>query len=743
MSYRVSEIAKDMGVDVVEVLASARRRGVKHVHITSLFGRMDKEEIAKQVEKDIKDGIIVIKGQPKSIPSEALVETKALSTQGAAPQKFDDIKPVQYQETFNIPSSQIHEQNVRLNLDKHFPFCTLSNILIFNAEKARFSEETDPDEQQTWRSDYAIEVDHLLHQSSGGIDTLFVVECKNQLINVEQDGWFAVYKSGRKEITRQSIRHCDALRAYVNPLSLGRKLKIEVIIVSSEARQSYDRINIHDDTTIHLIAKTNLISFIKERLEKSFLKVSQSDILQLIRLGIPSSETGHPELSNALAYIDRCRRNIDKEMYQAFKPTRGKWAINGSAGMGKSVLLSYSLCVFSSNYHIAIDQKKNRKDLKDFAQKSYELQLPPISERKVEAYALKEKQRQVISDLYQRFAKEFNELTGFQHISFRRPMIKIWNGKISDECNVLLIDEAHDLTQEDGAYLSKWLEEVGKNRYLLIACDRHQRLRLVGKDKSIIQGLTFSGKTKKLRLNYRNPFAVYAASLGLMFRWFEKSGPKVIPKRDDLINGFGFDVKKYGEPEIILSMKNDSHPGNSWSNCVDLFSSPDAAYSKLKGGGFKPKDVLWVRFSDENEHFDYEKLSEFTYHNLNCEESNLLVDKYIKGQDFPIVVIEGLSERMSNFQNEESEEIMWKCRKELYICTSRATAFLFLVLPDGMAHRSPEGNEFEKIVKDLSTHLKDEKGFARNWQFSISYPEDKDNRTMDVFSDTDEAADAQ
>lgn len=192
------------------------------------------------------------------------------------------------------------------------------------------------------------------------------------------------------------------------------------------------------------------------------MKVSQSDILHLVRLGIPSSETGHPELSNALVYIDRCRRNIDHEMYQAFRPTSERWAINGSAGMGKSVLLSYSLCVLSSNYHIAIDQKSNLKSLNDFAGKANELQLPPIGQRKVEAYALKEKQLQVIRDLYHRFTREFSELTNLQHISFRRPLIKLWNGKISEDCNVLLIDEAHDLTQEDAAFLKAWLSKDGE-----------------------------------------------------------------------------------------------------------------------------------------------------------------------------------------------------------------------------------------------------------------------------------------
>lgn len=738
MSFRPEKIAEEMGISIQDVVNAAHRKGFRYVHNLSYLDRLTKKDIIEQIKSDIKNGKITKKELGNRPPENPPVVLRNGGAQNEPNQRDEEQRGAAYQENTRIPSSRLFEQEIRHNLDINFPFCTLSSVVIFNAEKARFSDEVEPGEWQTWKSDYAVEFDHLLHQSAGDEDILFVIECKNQLINYHNGQWFVTYDGRPKDVLKQARRHCDALRAYVNPLSLGRKLKLEVFAVSSGLNQTSHKTIIDKDTTFNVIAKTNLVSYLKKEFKNKFQKVSQSDILQLLRLGVPSLETGHPELANALAYIDRCRRNIDKEMYQAFKPTSEKWAINGSAGMGKSVLLSYSLCVFSSNYQIAIGQEDNRKHLKDFTEKSNELQLPPISERKVEAYALKEKQRQVISDLYQRFTREFNELTNLQHISFRRPMIKIWNGKISDDCNVLLIDEAHDLSQADGAYLNEWLEKEGKNRYLLIACDRHQRLRLVGKDKAIIEGLNFSRKTKKLRLNYRNPFAVYAASLGLMFRWFESSGPKVIPKRDDLINGFGFDVKRYEQPEIVLSMKNDSHPGNSWSNCVDLFSSPDAAYSKLKGGGFRPTDVLWVRFSDENEHFDYEKLSEFTYHNLNCEESSLLVDKYIKGQDFPIVVIEGLSDKMSNYQNDESEEIMWKCRKELYICTSRATAFLFLVSPQADDQRSVEAAEFQKIVKDLSSPVKDVNGFVRNWQFAISWPNQDDKRDMDVFSDTEE-----
>ena len=97
---------------------------------------------------------------------------------------------------------------------------------------------------------------------------------------------------------------------------------------------------------------------------------------------------------------------------------------------------------------------------------------------------------------------------------------------------------------------------------------------------------------------------------------------------------------------------------------------------------------------------------------------------------------------MSNYQNDESEEIMWKCRKELYICTSRATAFLFLVSPQANDQRSIIASEFQKIVKYLSSPVKDDNGFVRNWQLAISWPNQDDIRDMDVFSDTDEASGA-
>ena len=44
---------------------------------------------------------------------------------------------------------------------------------------------------------------------------------------------------------------------------------------------------------------------------------------------------------------------------------------------------------------------------------------------------------------------------------------------------------------------------------------------------------------------------------------------------------------------------------------------------------------------------------------------------------FPIVVIEGFSDDINDWKDEEAEQLMWQRRRQLYICASRATTFLF------------------------------------------------------------------
>jgi len=373
----------------------------------------------------------------------------------------------------------------------------------------------------------------------------------------------------------------------------------------------------------------------------------------------------------------------------------------------------------------------------DFGATARELGIPPLGQRGVYAFALKEKQRGVIEVLYRRFVDEFSSLNQMSDLGIRRPTIRLWSGRIPDDCHVLVIDEAHDLPARHAKVVSDWLNTPGQPRYLVIACDRHQKLRLVGRDESIIDGISFSLKTKKLRLNYRNPFAVYAASLGLMFRWFATNGPKVIPTDDDLRNGFGFLVENSALADHkVLSMRNDAHPANYWSHTVSIFSSCHSALARLRPNRLSQQDVLWVRFSDEDDNFDYEQLSHFTYHNLNSPESVDLVDKYIKGQDFPVVVLEGFSDDINDWKDAAAEQLMWQRRRQLYICASRATAFLFIVARQDSSNLNMAAGELKNLVQQLSTPQTDLDKFNRTWRFTIT-PSDKIRR-MDVFSDVTE-----
>ena len=47
---------------------------------------------------------------------------------------------------------------------------------------------------------------------------------------------------------------------------------------------------------------------------------------------------------------------MDWALFDHFKPSIDKWAINGTAGMGKTVLLAYSACVLSCDYELKYDE---------------------------------------------------------------------------------------------------------------------------------------------------------------------------------------------------------------------------------------------------------------------------------------------------------------------------------------------------------------------------------------------------
>jgi hypothetical protein len=284
------------------------------------------------------------------------------------------------------------------------------------------------------------------------------------------------------------------------------------------------------------------------------------------------------------------------ELFNLFSPRARRWAINGAAGMGKSVLLAYTLFVFASDRRVTIsdpDQLDSRT-LEDFAARAAEIGLPPIPDRVIYAMARKDKQLDALRYYWDLFVERYSRLSDRLGLQIQQPIFQKWSGDIPEDCNVLLIDESHDLDPADQGLIASLLNAEETTRYLAIACDRHQKLRLVGTDAVLIEGLNFTNQTVKLRRNYRNPFPVYVAGLALMFRWLASSGPKVIPTGYQLKEEFGFNVapEERVAGRITLQSWNDSHPGNYWSFTTSTFFSCQDAYSQLGDGSLTNRDVL-------------------------------------------------------------------------------------------------------------------------------------------------------
>jgi hypothetical protein len=529
------------------------------------------------------------------------------------------------------------EQDVRSHLDKYFPCCTLSTIPIFRPDGSR---------ERT----VGYEIDHLIHVQSEMGDRLIIIECKdnrvfgdgpNESLTAE-GGWYVRYHDNpepKNVKSKQLENHSRALISYLR--GHERPLLIEAWCLSSYPTPRQTHLY---SPTIHfkLFGPEDCArELVRIKKEERVLRVEQSALLGELRKGFPVPNMGHPELNHAITYVSRSRNAIDLEMFGLFDPRPSLWAINGTAGMGKSVLLAYALFCFASNRWVRPGiANAIGWDLDDFSSKAESIGLPPQGKRVIYAMAQKEKQLRVLEQLWEKFVREYSVLDDGLSMRFQRPIFRRWSGEIDEDCNILLIDEAHDLDESSQETVRAWHQS--SSGYLAIACDRHQKLRLVGTDAPLIQGLSFSGKTTKLKRNYRNPFPVYATSLALMFGWMSKSGPKVIPTRNQLQNEFGFQVEEYSdEPggKIVVSNWNDSHPANHWSFTISAFFSCEDAHAQLAGAGLATRDVLWVRFGAETDGFDYEKLQKFTYHNCHTPESFDLVDKYVKGQDYPVVVI--------------------------------------------------------------------------------------------------------
>ena len=625
------------------------------------------------------------------------------------------------------------EQKIGDFLRQRFPCRVLSNISLFSPTRFRQHET------------FGYEIDHLLHVRQDGEQRLVIVECKGSPVRVAGGKWLAPTLTGEKDVKRQVRRQAQALREH---LGLGQESRIDGVVVCRKLKSppplpevgGTEVFRLCDETRFHDIFGdlSQLSDFLDlNPLEDAHvLRVEQSSAMHRTRLGLVSPSLGHPEIANAIQYVQHCRRLLDGRLFDNLDLTNRRWAINGSAGMGKSVLLAYAICVAATGQRIS--ETEGGRTLVEYLGEGKGL--PPFQHRRILVTAVKQKQLEVLTGLWEWFISEFNRISGGAAPALRLPVFNRWSRHAAlDGFNVLFIDEAHDLTDRDQRNVAAWWASPRKP-YLVIACDRHQKLRLIGQDEPMLKGVRFRGCTKTLRHMYRSPVPIFAASLSLMFRWYAPSGPKIVPSRSQLAGGFGFDVEEYTEDSqapVTLKMHSDAHPANYWSFLLSRFDNAETAYSWLHSTNVPGEDVLWVRFVEADPDFDYENLSEFTYHSLNSNESADMVNTYVKGREFPVVVIEGLPDELSCLDRESTTR-MWFLRRQLYVCCSRSTAFLYFVVGRGQTRESRDIDlELSEMVRALSRPANYGEGGSKFWRFSFQYPSELG--PMDEFSETADA----
>jgi len=661
------------------------------------------------------------------------------------------------------------ENDVHQVLCSLFPYSVLESVRLFSPSQPK--EKT-----------FGFEIDNLIHLHHEGVDYIIVIEAKNQEVTINGADWECSYYSKErqqtetKKVNHQVSKHIKTLREYISPIAGSIDLQFAAIVVSASPWQSTEHGRGNRNSALHLCSIYDLPKLLStqfntegktDRAIPAIFRVHQSQFLNLLRLGQAVPTLGHPECTNAIRYVERCRRELDAQIFREFKPTSGLWAINGSAGMGKSVLLAYTACVLTSGYELAINpisedehdtifamraDKKLRSigmffssRVKNSAEEKGMDSYIDLDQGEIGIMAMSHKQLESLQSWYDYFVGLFQRNDPNGLIRFRKPQFFVAgiSGEISNRnWAALLVDEAHDLKPRTEQALAK--EHQEKNFFLCVACDRHQKLQHVSEDAKLIEGLNFSLKTNRLFQIYRNPTSIYVASLALMFRWFAQpgSGPIVIPTKHQLDKQFGFRVK--GDLAMLtgihLSIMNDAHPANSWSHTVASFPDVETGFNALTEANLEPEDILWVRFSQEDSRFDYEKIQRhFTYHNCRTREAVDINDKYIKGQDFNIVVIEGFPSFMDDWgdgHKSTQESQMWKFRRELYLCASRATTFLYFI---NNSAKTEQGirirNEIDSLVAACSAPANPESGGTKKWKFHI--PHSKNRRQLKVFTDTD------
>jgi len=657
---------------------------------------------------------------------------------------------------------QDFESDVRDLLESLLPFSTLSGLRLFSATHrlgAPRPEEVSGDEPEADHTfapedNWGFEMDHLFHFRCNGDDFIVLIETKNQPVKINGDQWEVEYERGPKCAKEQVNNHIKVLWEYLEPVSKETHLRF-IAIVCSVGGAKEERAAGHRDAELHSVSVENLPQVLEAILAEKggeggypfeVFRVRESGILNLLRMSLPIKELGHPELSSAIRYVERCRRSVDEALFRHFEPKPERWVINGSAGMGKSVLLAYTAAVFSTGHGIAKFQGKSYIHIE---KKLERLKLAEgLADQSIVVVAMSGKQLENLKGWFLFFVNRFRDLDEKGVIRVRQPEFVLCRDgeemrRVCERATALMVDEAHDLPE----FAAKVIAEAHPARgfYLAVACDRHQKLRLSKDDARIIRGLDFTNKSKRLKQIYRNPVSIYIVSLALMFRWGARTGPKVLPTWGELRDWFGFEVKRLPGQGHKLSIMSDAHPANSWCHNVVMFPSAAELYDALESEQLSGSDVLWVRFSEEDPDFDYEKLSRFTYHNCRTFEAQEISDKYVKGQEFAVVVIEGFPSFVDKFDESgapsSEEEKMWAFRREIYLCASRATCFLYFLSSPRRetAENVRFRDELKAVIDSVAAPELQQGGGTRKWSIFVTPPSFE--RKLDVFEDSNLAED--
>ncbi len=194
-------------------------------------------------------------------------------------------------------------------------------------------------------------------------------------------------------------------------------------------------------------------------------------------------------------------------------------------------------------------------------------------------------------------------------------------------------------------------------------------------------------------------------------------------------------------------MRSDCHPGNNWNQTVSFFTSCSMALKHLSQFVFDKKDVLWASFQKLDPDFDYNDIG-FTWVDLRSDTDDE-IDKYIKGQEFHIVVIEGLPGYMNpqDLVNKKDwgetpsvvELEMWRYRRKIYVVCSRASAFLYFIADLNSPSSEANIGELTNLIDRVSHPLREKHEPGQTWRFKITNPSIRRNPV--VFKDIDELDD--